>query len=298
MNCMSFKEKLTQKIADVETILRKYCPTEEGYAKTVLECMNYSVFAGGKRLRPIMMKEAFTALGGRGESIEPFMAAMEMIHTSSLIHDDLPAMDNDTLRRGRPTAWAAYGEDMAILAGDGLLLFAFETAAKALELGADPACCARAMRILASKSGIYGMVGGQSLDVELTGKPVSGPEMDYIYRNKTGALIEASLMIGAVMAGSSDEEIETVRAAALDVGYAFQIQDDILDLTSTEEVLGKPIDSDERNEKTTYVTIHGLEQAHEDVQRLSERAAVALSGLNGDTAFLRELITYLIDRKM
>ena len=298
MNCMSFKEKLTQKIADVETILRKYCPAEEGYAKTVLECMNYSVFAGGKRLRPIMMKEAFTALGGRGESIEPFMAAMEMIHTSSLIHDDLPAMDNDTLRRGRPTAWAAYGEDMAILAGDGLLLFAFETAAKALELGADPACCARAMRILASKSGIYGMVGGQTLDVELTGKPVSGPEMDYIYRNKTGALIEASLMIGAVMAGSSDEEIETVRAAALDVGYAFQIQDDILDLTSTEEVLGKPIDSDERNEKTTYVTIHGLEQAHEDVQRLSERAAVALSGLNGDTAFLRELITYLIDRKM
>ena len=298
MNCMSFKEKLKQKIADVETVLRKYCPEEEGYAKTVLSCMNYSVFAGGKRLRPIMMKEAYTALGGSGEIIEPFMAAMEMIHTSSLIHDDLPAMDNDTLRRGRPTAWAAYGEDMAILAGDGLLLFAFETAAKALELGADPACCARAMRILASKSGIYGMVGGQTLDVELTGKPVSGPEMDYIYRNKTGALIEASLMIGAVMAGASDEEIEAVRAAALDVGYAFQIQDDILDLTSTEEVLGKPIDSDERNEKTTYVTIHGLEQAHADVQRLSERAAAALSSLSGDTAFLRELITYLIDRKM
>ena len=136
--------------------------------------MNYSVFAGGKRLRPIMMREVYRALGGSGEAIEPFMAAMEMIHTSSLIHDDLPAMDNDTLRRGRPTAWAAYGEDMAILAGDGLMLFAFETAAKALENGADPARTAQAMRILAEKSGVYGMLGGQTLDVELTGKPVAG----------------------------------------------------------------------------------------------------------------------------
>ena len=295
---MSFKDELKERIAEVEAVLRKYCPPEEGYAKTVLECMNYSVFAGGKRLRPIMMREVYRALGGSGEAIEPFMAAMEMIHTSSLIHDDLPAMDNDTLRRGRPTAWAAYGEDMAILAGDGLMLFAFETAAKALENGADPARTAKAMRILAEKSGVYGMLGGQTLDVELTGKPVAGDEMDYIYRNKTGALIEASMMIGALMAGASEEQIELVRAAALDVGYAFQIQDDILDMTSTEEVLGKPIDSDERNAKTTYVTIHGLGQAHKDVKRLSERAASALASLRGDTGFLRELVAYLIDREM
>ena len=293
-----FKDELEKKIREVGEILGRYCPAEEGYAKTVLECMNYSVFAGGKRLRPIMMKETFAALGGTGEIIEPFMAAMEMIHTSSLIHDDLPAMDNDMLRRGRPTAWAAYGEDMAILAGDGLLLFAFETAAKALELGADPARCVRAMRILAEKSGICGMLGGQTLDVELTGRPVDSEQMDFIYRNKTGALIEASMMIGAVMAGASGEEIETVRAAALDVGYAFQIQDDILDMTSTEEELGKPIDSDERNEKTTYVTIHGLEQAHRDVERMSRSAADCLAGLRGDTEFLRELIAFLIDRRM
>ena len=295
---MNFKEELAARCEEVENILRIYAPSEDGYAHTVLECMNYSLFAGGKRLRPIMMKAVYTAFGGSGKVIEPFMAAMEMMHTSSLIHDDLPAMDNDTLRRGKPTAWAAYGEDMAILAGDALMLYSFETAAKSLELGADPKKVSQAMALLAGKSGIFGMVGGQTLDVEMTGKPVDAKQMDYIYKNKTGALIEASFMIGAIMAGASDEQIELVKSVACDVGYAFQIQDDILDMVSTEDVLGKPACSDERNMKTTYVTIHGLEQSHADVAKMSAAAVDKLRSIGGNTEFLEALINYLIDRKM
>ena len=225
------------------------------------------------------------------------MAAMEMIHTSSLIHDDLPCMDNDELRRGKPTTWKKYGYDMAVLAGDALMIYAFETAAKALSMGADAARVGRAMGILAQKTGIYGMIGGQTVDVELTGKPVSGEELDFIYRLKTGALLEASMMIGAVLAGASEEEILAVEAIAADVGMAFQIQDDILDVTSTAEVLGKPVLSDEKNQKTTYVTLKGLEQAQADVRMLSDRACVRLHGLSGKNDFLGQLIEMLVNRE-
>ncbi len=294
---MTGAERLRERTETAEAAVRKYLPPAEGFQKTVLDAMAYSVNAGGKRLRPVMMMESYRMFGGRGEEIEPFMAAIEMIHTSSLIHDDLPCMDNDTLRRGKPTAWVKYGYDMAVLAGDGLMIYAFETAAKALALGADPARVARCMGILAEKTGIYGMIGGQTVDVELTDQPIPEDKLDFIYRLKTGALLEASFMIGAVLAGAGEEEVKTVEEIASLVGLAFQIQDDILDVTSSAEVLGKPVLSDEKNHKTTYVTLKGLEKAREDGKEISRRAVELLRSLGGDHAFLEELITMLTDRK-
>ena len=294
---MTGAERLRERTETAEAAVRKYLPPAEGFQKTVLDAMDYSVNAGGKRLRPVMMMESYRMFGGRGEEIEPFMAAIEMIHTSSLIHDDLPCMDNDTLRRGKPTAWVKYGYDMAVLAGDGLMIYAFETAAKALDLGADPARVARCMGILAEKTGSYGMIGGQTVDVELTDQPIPEDKLDFIYRLKTGALLEASFMIGAVLAGAGEKEVKTVEEIASLVGLAFQIQDDILDVTSSAEVLGKPVLSDEKNHKTTYVTLKGLEKAREDGKEISRRAVELLRSLGGDHAFLEELITMLTDRK-
>ena len=294
---MTGEEKLAQRTAEAEAIVKKYLPPAEGFQKTVLDAMDYSVNAGGKRLRPVMMRESYRMFGGEGEEIEPFMAAIEMIHTSSLIHDDLPCMDNDTLRRGKPTAWVKYGYDMAVLAGDGLMSYAFETAAKALALGADPARTARSMQILAEKTGIYGMIGGQTVDVELTNQPIPEEKLDFIYRLKTGALPEASLMIGAVMAGASEDEVKKMEEVASLVGVAFQIQDDILDVTGSEEELGKPVLSDEKNNKTTYVTLKGLEKAKADEEEISRRAVQLLCSLEGDHEFLEELINMLTKRR-
>ena len=294
---MTGEEKLAQRTAEAEAIVKKYLPPAEGFQKTVLDAMDYSVNAGGKRLRPVMMRESYRMFGGEGEEIEPFMAAIEMIHTSSLIHDDLPCMDNDTLRRGKPTAWVKYGYDMAVLAGDGLMIYAFETAAKALALGAAPDRTARSMQILAEKTGIYGMIGGQTVDVELTNQPIPEEKLDFIYRLKTGALLEASLMIGAVMAGASEDEVKKMEEVASLVGVAFQIQDDILDVTGSEEELGKPVLSDEKNNKTTYVTLKGLEKAKADEEEISRRAVQLLCSLEGDHEFLEELINMLTKRR-
>lgn len=293
---MSFKEELQKRTAEIEEILKKYLPEETGFQKTVLEAMNYSVTAGGKRLRPMLMQETYRMFGGSGQIVEPFMAAIEMIHTYSLVHDDLPAMDNDEYRRGKKTTHAVYGEALGILAGDALLNYAFETAAGALsqELSVRTA---GAIQILAEKAGIYGMIGGQTVDVESEGQAVSREKLDFIYRLKTSALIESSMMIGAVLAGATEEETEKIRRTAEDVGLAFQIQDDILDVTSTLEVLGKPIHSDEKNEKTTYVTLKGLEQAKRDVEEISRRALAALASLDHENPFLEELITMLITRE-
>lgn len=280
----------------MEQILKKYLPEECGFQKNVKKAMNYSVLAGGKRIRPRMMEQAYRLFGGTGEEIEPFFAAIEMIHCYSLVHDDLPALDNDTLRRGRPTTWAVYGEAMGILAGDGLLTYAFETCAKAFALTRHPERVGQAIGILAQKSGISGMVGGQTVDVELTGKPVSEEQLDFIYRLKTSALLEASVMIGAVLAGAGEAQVKQMEAVAADIGLAFQIQDDILDVTGTEEELGKPIGSDERNQKTTYVSLHGLEAAKAEVKRLSERAVKTLETLPGDSTFFRTFIRKLENR--
>ncbi|MBQ1188925.1 MAG: polyprenyl synthetase family protein [Lachnospiraceae bacterium] len=292
-----FKDEFKKAVAETEAIVYSYLPAEEGHQKTIFEAMNYSMQAGGKRIRPLLMHEVYKMFGGTGKEIEPFMAAIEMIHTSSLIHDDLPCMDNDELRRGKPTTWKVFGYDMAVLAGDALMIFAFETSAKALALGADAAAVVKAMGILAQKTGIYGMIGGQTVDVELTGKPVPREKLDFIYRLKTGALLEASMMIGAVLAGATEEQVNVVESIAADVGLAFQIQDDILDVVSTAEVLGKPVLSDEKNEKTTYVTLEGLEKAKADVKMISDRACDTLQGLPGEKDFLSQLIEMLVHRE-
>lgn len=299
---MNFNEQLQQKAADAEDILKKYLPEEEGYQKKVIEAMNYSVLAGGKRLRPVLMKESFLLFGGQGEVIEPFMAALEMIHNYSLVHDDLPAMDNDEYRRGRKTTWTVYGEGMAVLAGDGLLNYAYETAAKAFAKADDleeMKRVARALQILAEKAGIYGMIGGQNGDLEAEeGKlPLTEELLLFIHEKKTAALIQAALMIGGILAGASDTEIRSLEKAAYDIGIAFQIQDDILDVTGNEKILGKPIGSDEKNHKLTYVSLNGLEKSKEDVKRLSGEAEEILSSFQEKNPFLISLIDSLITRQ-
>ena len=299
---MNFNEQLQQKAADAEDILKKYLPEQEGYQKKVIEAMNYSVLAGGKRLRPVLMKESFLLFGGQGEVIEPFMAALEMIHNYSLVHDDLPAMDNDEYRRGRKTTWTVYGEGMAVLAGDGLLNYAYETAAKAFDKADDleeMKRVARALQILAEKAGIYGMIGGQNGDLEAEeGKlPLTEELLLFIHEKKTAALIQAALMIGGILAGASDIEIRSLEKAAYDIGIAFQIQDDILDVTGNEKILGKPIGSDEKNHKLTYISLNGLEKSKEDVKRLSGEAEEILSSFQEKNPFLISLIDSLITRQ-
>ena len=295
---MSFKEEYQKRIESIEDILEKYLPEQKGYQRIITEAMEYSLMAGGKRLRPMLMRESFELFGGKGKVIEPFMAAIEMIHTYSLVHDDLPAMDNDDYRRGRKTTHVVYGEDMGILAGDALLNYAFETACSAFELEPEKSLMiGRALKILADKAGIYGMIGGQVVDVKESGHKITGDMLDFIYRLKTGALIEASVMIGAVLAGASDEEILKIEEIAGKVGMAFQIQDDILDVTSTTEMLGKPIHSDEKNEKTTYVTLRGIEESRKEVKRLTSEALDTLKGLKYENAFLNELLEWLVYRE-
>lgn len=294
---MNFKALLETRTGEAEAVVLDYMPKVEGHQKLVLEAMDYSVRAEGKRLRPILMEETYRLFGGRGREIKPFMAAIEMIHTSSLIHDDLPCMDNDELRRGLPTAWVKYGYDMAVLAGDGLLIYAVETAAKAFAMAGDTARTGRCIGILAEKTGIYGMIGGQTVDVELTDKPIPREKLDFIYHLKTGALLEASMVIGAVLAGAKDEECGQVEALASDIGLAFQIQDDILDVTGTLSALGKPVLSDEKNKKTTYVTLEGIEKAKETVAMLSGRAIESLRRLSGTNEFLEALILMLVLRE-
>ncbi len=293
---MNFKEQMAVKVAEIEKILKSYMPAEEGPQKVIMEAMNYSVTVGGKRLRPMLMQETYRLFGGEGEAIEPFMAAQEMIHTYSLVHDDLPAMDNDEFRRGKKTTWVAYGEDMAILAGDGLLNYAFETALKAFEK-AESAKVVECLKILSKKAGIYGMIGGQVVDVMSEEKTIDKETLLFIHRNKTSALIQSSMMIGAVMAGASKEEVEKIEQIGEDIGIAFQIQDDILDVTSSLEVLGKPVHSDEKNEKTTYLTLEGLEKSKKDVEELSHRAIQGLKSFDRENQFLNELVEMLIHRE-
>lgn len=301
---MNFKEELGAKVAHINRVIADYLPAEEGYQKVIFEAMNYSVEAGGKRLRPMLMEETYHMFGGQGSVIRPFMAAIEMIHTYSLVHDDLPAMDNDEYRRGKKTTHAVYGETMGILAGDALLNYAFETASLAFDQTdltlEEMKAIAKALQILSRKAGVYGMVGGQVVDVEsekIPGHPITRDKLDFIYALKTGALIESSMMIGAVLAGASEDEISRVEKCAGLLGLAFQIQDDVLDVTSTLEELGKPIGSDEKNNKPTYVTFEGLDKARADVEKLSNEAGQILTSFGREDAFLQNLFVYLIDRR-
>lgn len=309
---MNFEEELLKRVSSVEGIIKKYLPEESGFQKSLLEAMNYSFLAGGKRLRPLLMWECYKMCGGTGRVVEPFMAALEMIHTYSLVHDDLPAMDNDLYRRGKKTTHAVYGEAMAILAGDGLLNFAFETACRAFsmkeqaEVGSEPAeqgCgpqrIGEAMAILAGKAGIYGMIGGQAVDVEAEKRKLrlDGEKLLFIHAHKTAALIESAMMIGAHLAGADEKAVKELEKAGYCIGIAFQIQDDILDITGTSEELGKPVGSDEKNDKLTYVSVYGLERSRQDVEKLSEEALEILRGGGEKNEFLEELIVSLITRR-
>ncbi len=294
---MDIRQEIKERTGQIEEILKKYLPAEEGWQKTVIEAMNYSFTAGGKRLRPMLMLETYRMFGGKSEIIEPFMAAIEMIHTYSLIHDDLPAMDDDEYRRGRKTTHVVYGEAMAILAGDGLLNLAYETAVSAVVKSEGNIYAVRALDILAKSAGIYGMVGGQTVDVENDGVPLKQEQLDFIYRLKTGALIQAAMHMGAVLAGATKNEQDAICQIASNIGLAFQIQDDILDVTGTLEEIGKPVGSDEKNEKTTYVTLEGLKKAQSDVERLTEESVELMQGLVVKNEFLTELLQYLVHRK-
>ncbi|MBE5890514.1 MAG: polyprenyl synthetase family protein [Lachnospiraceae bacterium] len=296
---MNFSEMLAQKTTEIEAVVYRYLPEEKGFQKEIFSAMKYSVSSGGKRLRPMLMQEVYQMFSGESKAIGPFMAALEMIHTYSLIHDDLPAMDNDDYRRGRLTTHKVYGEAIAILAGDALLNYAFEIAAGAFDVEENAQMVGKALQILTAKAGVYGMIGGQVVDVlsEKKQEQITKEKLDFIYELKTGALIECAMTIGAVLAGASDEEVRQVEAVAKKVGLAFQIQDDILDVIGTMEELGKPIGSDEKNEKSTYVSFVGIEAAQKEVQKLSEEAVEILDLLPADNPFLRELILSLIHRK-
>lgn len=296
-NSMDMKKEIAARTQQAEQIITQYLPVEEGFQKTVIEAMNYSVQAGGKRLRPVLMMETYRMFGGRSKVIEPFMAAMEMIHTYSLVHDDLPAMDDDEFRRGKKTTHAMYGEAMGILAGDGLLNYAFETAAKAFDIEPGNGNIGRAFQVLAMKAGIHGMLGGQCVDVESEGKEVTEELLHYIYKLKTGALLESSMLIGAILAGATKSEQRIVEQAAGELGLAFQIQDDILDVTSSTEVLGKPVGSDEKNHKTTYVTLRGIENASKEVEERSRKSVELLNTLVVKNEFLTKLMMELVHRE-
>lgn len=292
-----FQRQMKEKVEDIEKMLQEYLPKQKGYQSVIMEAMGYSLMAGGKRLRPMLMMETYRLFQGSCKAIRPFMAAIEMIHTYSLVHDDLPALDNDDYRRGRKTTHIVYGEDMGILAGDALLNYAFETAFRAFVTDPqDSLLIGRALGVLGKKAGIYGMIGGQVIDVKETGHVVSKEVLDTIYVLKTSALIEASMMIGAIFGGASEEEVKKVEKIARYVGLAFQIQDDILDVTSTEEVLGKPIHSDEKNEKTTYVSLMGIEGAKKVVEEYSASAIDLLHQLSGKNEYLEQLLLELIHR--
>lgn len=297
---MNFQEELTKKTKEIEAVIREYLPAEEGFSRTMAQAMNYSMLAGGKRLRPMLMQETFRLFGGSGKLVKPFMAGMEMIHTHSLIHDDLPALDNDDYRRGRLTTHKVYGEAMGILSGVALLNYAYETMLQAFAMAEtlqQKDAVIGALQVMTAKTGIHGMLGGQSVDMENDGKALEKDMLDYIYENKTSALIEASMMTGAILAGADAEQVSVIEQAAKRIGLAFQIQDDILDVTSTDEELGKPVHSDEKNHKVTYVTLFGIEKAAAQVAGLSAEAVALLESLNKNNEFLYLLVEKLVNRR-
>ena len=294
---MSFPDVLKQHVQEVESIITAFLPDTEFPGGKVAEAMRYSFLSGGKRLRPMIMLESFRLWGGDEKQVYPMMAALEMIHTYSLIHDDLPAMDDDDLRRGRPTNHKVFGEATAILAGDALLNYSMETACRAFEAGADPLKAAKCLKVLYKKSGIYGMIGGQVMDLENENNGnITADRLNETTYRKTSALIEAAFMIGGILAGADEDGEAALEEIGRKVGLAFQMQDDLLDVISSEEEFDKPIGSDEKNGKMTFVTAYGREALESEIAKLSMDAAAKLSGLPGDRSFLEELIRYLIHR--
>lgn len=293
----NFEAQLREKTNYIQNIIYEYCPKEEGLQKIIFEAMNYSIQAGGKRLRPMLILETLRLFHGDEKKAYPFMAAMEMIHTYSLVHDDLPAMDNDDFRRGRQTTHKVYGEDIGILAGDALLNYAYEIMCQGILKSDDMKKSVKAMNYIAGKAGVYGMVGGQVVDVVNEGKKIDIDTINFIHELKTAALIEASMVSGAILAGASEKEIGIIEKIAGNIGIAFQIQDDILDVTGKEDILGKPVLSDIKNEKDTFVSIMGIEKSKEFVEMYSNQAVDLLNSLPYDNEFLNQLIIKLIHRE-
>lgn len=293
---MEFKDVLKEKIDYIETLLNEYMPKEEGYQQTIMQAMNYSLKAGGKRLRPILTLESCKIVGGKEEDAIPFAVAIEMIHTYSLIHDDLPALDNDDLRRGKPTNHKVFGEAMATLAGDALLNYAFEVMLYSSIDKKDSNKYLKAINEIAKHAGIYGMIGGQVVDVESENKIIDKDKLDFIHLNKTAAMIVGCMRAGAIIGGASEEELEKVTKYGKNIGLSFQIVDDILDITGDEAKLGKPVGSDIENHKSTYPSLLGLEKSREIARQLIEEGKSSIDGLSSEIDFLNQLGDYIISR--
>jgi geranylgeranyl diphosphate synthase, type II len=294
---VNFKVELKKRVNNVEALLNEYMPKEEGYQKTIFESMNYSLSAGGKRLRPIITLEACKLVGGNEKDAIPFAVAIEMIHTYSLIHDDLPALDNDDLRRGRKTNHKVYGEAMAILAGDGLLNYAYEIMLRESVRKEDSNRYLKAINEISKASGIYGMIGGQVVDIESEGKSIDMDKLDFIHMNKTAAIIVGCMRAGAIVGGATNEQLENITKYAKNIGLSFQIVDDILDVIGDEAKLGKKVGSDIDNDKSTYPSLIGLERSKEIASKLISEAKMSIDNFDKDREFLNGLADYIVDRE-
>lgn len=290
---MNFKKELNEKSLYIEDKVGDYLPEEEGYQKTIFEAMNYSMKSGGKRLRPILLMESYKVCKGQGEVFLPYSVAMEMIHTYSLIHDDLPALDNDDLRRGKATNHKVFGEAMAILAGDALLNTAYETMLKAAFRHPRPEISLRAAYEISKGAGIYGMIGGQVVDVESEGKQIDKETLEYIHMNKTAAMIVASVRAGAILADIEDDKLDNLTKFAENIGLAFQIVDDILDIEGDEKLLGKRVGSDLDNDKSTYPAMVGIDESKRIVYKLIEEAKFLLDVFGEEAKFLKDLADFI-----
>src|SRR6266446_3495101 len=291
------EDYLEQQRQRVEVILDQLLPAPDSYPPLLMEAMRYSVFAGGKRLRPILTLAAADAVGGESEAVLPAAGALEYIHTYSLIHDDLPAMDDDDYRRGRLTNHKVFGDAMAILAGDALLTHAFRLIAGNVDGASDARVIADVVAEIAEAAGTDGMVGGQVVDIESEGKTVSAETLDYIHTRKTAALIRASLRVGAMLAGAKPDALKAITRAGDALGLAFQIVDDILDVEGSLEELGKTAGSDQRKQKATYPALHGLEASRRRARQLIEDAKVALVPLGPAARPIAALADFIYERR-
>ncbi len=296
---MNIVDELNKFRSIIDTELEKVIPNGDFMQKKIFEAMRYSIFAGGKRLRPILSLKSCEMISGSYQEAMKIALGIEMIHTYSLIHDDLPAMDNDDFRRGKPTNHRVFGEDIAILAGDGLLNLAYETMLEGFSLNkTNYDSHIQAIREVSRSAGVFGMIGGQTVDIQINDDSAEKEKLEFIHKNKTSSLIEASIVSGAIVAGASHEQLEHLKAYGQAIGMCFQIRDDILDKIGDEKILGKKIGSDETNHKLTYLSLYGMENSINEIHILNMKAIEALSIFNEEESiFFKELANYLAYRK-
>ena len=297
MAVFDLKAYIKERKAVVDKALDQLLPRPQGPSAPVVEAMRYSVAAGGKRVRPILLMAGCDAVGGKHLDILPAACAMECVHTYSLIHDDLPAMDDDDLRRGQPTCHKKFGEAIAILAGDGLLTWAFQLMAHpGMKDTLDAATILQVIGVFADAAGINGMVGGQTADILFEGRPVDAETLSFIHSSKTGALIRASVQMGAMLGKGTEEQVKNLSDYGTALGLAFQVVDDILDVTGDQEKIGKPVGSDLKNQKATYPALFGLDEARKKALSLKEQALSALSDFGMEAEPLRAIAAYIVER--